>query len=318
MTNPAPIASTGRIDVHNHVVPPQWRQWLLDLSLTSGGLHIPEWTVDGALELMEKAQIATAILSASTPGVEPASDKEESRRTAREINEFCAQVVTDHPGRFGFWATVTLPDVDGALQEATYALDELNADGVILFANSKGVYLGDPRFDPLLEELDRRGSVVFVHPAELQASPVEGIPPFAADFLLDTTRAAINMVVHRTLERYQNLKVILSHAGGIVPYAADRIAASLTMTHPELAKDTTVAALRRFYFDTALSGSQFTLPSLLAFAEPDHVLFGSDYPYAPSREALWFTSKLDAYEDLDLPAVDRGNAECLLPRLMRD
>src|SRR5205085_9108680 len=121
-----------------------------------------------------------------------------------------------------FFATLTLPDVDGALAAADHALGELGADGVILEANSRGTYLGDPAFDPLMAELDRRAAVVFVHPAELPGPAVPGIPPYAADFLLDTVRAATNLVLHGVPRRFPNLRFILAHAGGFLPYADRR------------------------------------------------------------------------------------------------
>ena len=185
-----------------------------------------------------------------------------------------------HPGRFGFFASVPLPDVDGAVAAATYALDTLHADGVLL-ANARGSYLGDPAFEPLMSELDARRAVVFVYPADLPGPAMPGIPPFAADFLLDTTRAAYNLVAHDVPGRYRRVRFILAHAGGFVPYAAHRMAISLAgdgVSNPAEPLD----AFRSFYFDTALSGSPTALPSLLAFAHPGHVLFGSDWPFAPA------------------------------------
>ena len=304
---------TGRIDTHQHIVPPRYRRWLLDKGLTAGGRAIPEWSAESALELMGDNRIDTAIVSVSTPGVEPAVDLDGGRSLARELNEFTAGVVADRPGRFGFFATLTLPDVDGALREAAYALDELGADGVVLLANSRGVYLGDPAFDPLLEELNRRGAVVFVHPSHLPADPVPGLPPYAVDFLLDTTRAALNLAHSGSMDRYPNLKIILSHAGGFLPYAAQR-AANVASPQGEGNDDDGLRIMRKFYFDTALSSSPYALPSLLAFADPTHITFGSDWPYAPAARSIRFTRSLDDYRDIDHAAINRGNAEALFPR----
>jgi predicted TIM-barrel fold metal-dependent hydrolase len=241
----------------------------------------------------------------------------EARTWARRVNEFSAQVAADHPGRFGFFATLTLPDLDGALEEARYALDVLNASGVILLANTHGTYLGDPSHEPLLEELGRRHAVVFVHPSELPCAAVPGIPTFAADFLLDTTRAAYQLVAHGCVRRHPELRIILSHAGGFVPYASHRMAIAIAeQLGPKL--DDVLNDFRSFYFDTALSGSPAALPSLLAFAKPDHVLFGSDWPFAPEAAVGYFTYQLDAYAALDgiaREALDRGNASRLFPHL---
>lgn len=302
-----------RIDTHQHIVPPAYAAWLAERGITAGGLPIPDWSIDRAIEFMDESGIQAGIVSVSTPGVHLGDDAE-ARRMARQVNEFAAEVVARHPHRFGFFATLTLPDVEGAVAEATHALDTLQADGVVLLANVRGTYLGDASIEPLMVELDRRHAVVFVHPSDLPAEPVPGIPPFAADFLLDTTRAAINMARAGWTERFPNVKVILSHAGGFVPYAAERIA---RICAPEGSTADGIARLRRFYFDTALSSSPYALPSLLAFADPERITFGSDWPYAPKQRSLHFTRLL---EDFELEpsvrqAIEQGNARRLFPRL---
>lgn len=309
MTNPP---SPQRIDTHQHMVPPFYAQWLAARGITAGGLPIPEWTAEGALDLMEAAGVAMGMLSVSTPGVHLGDDGQ-ARDMARQVNEFAASVVQKHPSRFGFFATLTLPDVEGAIAEARYALDVLKADGVVLLTNVGGVYLGAPAWEPLMAELNSRKAVVFVHPSDLPGPGVEGIPPFAADFLLDTTRTAIHYAKSGCLERYPDLKVILSHGGGFVPYAAERIA---RICSPDGANEGGIARLRQFYFDTALSSSPYALPSLLAFADPTHITFGSDWPYATKARALHFTGMLDSFE---MPqalraAIHRGNAGRIIPR----
>ena len=312
-----------RIDVHHHAVPAPYAEWLRTKGISdAGGRALPAWSPEESLRLMDEQGIATAILSVSAPGVHlapgPQGD-EEARAMARRVNELLARVVQDHPGRLGFFATLTLPDVDGALEEAAHALDTLRADGVILLANTHGEYLGAPEHEPLLAELNRRRAVVLVHPRELPGPAVEGIPPFAADFLLDTTRAAYRLVLSGAVARHPNLRIILSHAGGFVPFASHRLAMGITATTQRSPFDV-LDDFRRFYFDTALSGSPAALPSLLAFAAPGHVLYGSDFPFAPDVAVAYFTSQLDAYDALDAAghdAVDRRNAETLFPRLAR-
>ncbi|NEB03495.1 amidohydrolase family protein [Streptomyces sp. SID13726] len=309
------MTGTARIDTHQHVVPPFYADWLAAAGIVSGGLPIPRWDAESALALMDDIGIESAVLSVSTPGVEPGA-QDEARAMARSLNEFCARLRDRVPARFGFFATLTLPDVDGAVREAGHALDELGADGVILLANSRGVYLGDSAFDPLMEQLDRRSAVVFVHPSTLPADPVPGLPPYAADFLLDTTRAAVNLARSGCLERYPNVKIILSHAGGFVPYAAERLAQHCA---PQGTIEDGLARMRRFYYDTALSSSPYALPSLLAFADPTHITYGSDWPYAPSTKSAHFARLLDEFSlpDIQRRAIDRGNAEALFPRLAR-
>lgn len=311
----------GRIDVHQHIVPPAYVAWLASAGMRdAGGRDLPAWSVDDALALMERHDVATAVVSVSTPGVHLRPGAEHhavARAKARELNEFAARLTRDHPGRFGFFATLPVLDVAGALEELAYAFDTLRASGVILLANVHGRYLGAAEDEPLFAELERRSVVVFVHPSELPGARVDGVPPFAADFLLDTTRAAYRLVRNGFVRRYPSIKVVLSHAGGFVPYASHRLTAAIaadTQRSPlEVLED-----FAGFYFDTALSGSPAALPSLLAFAKPGHVLFGSDWPYAPSIAVGYFTAQLDAYAPLDAAghgAVDRGNAELLFPEL---
>ena len=308
-----------RIDVHQHIVPPLYAAWLKAQGVhDAGGRELPAWSAEEALAVMDAHGIERAILSVSTPGVQVGTQRNdgEARKLARELNEFTARVASDHPGRFGFFATLTLPDVDGALVEAGHALDTLGADGVILLANTQGRYLGDPGDDPLLAELSRRRAVVFVHPSTLPGGTAPGVPAFAADFLLDTTRAAYRLVQGGAVRRHPQLRIILAHAGGFLPYASHRLMAALLAeggrSPAEIQSD-----LRSFWFDTALSGSPAALPSLLAFAKPGHVLFGSDWPYAPAPAVAYFTGQLDAYAALDAAgrtAIDRENAAALFAK----
>ena len=308
------MATLGRIDTHHHVVPPAYAAWLRKKGIEAGGLPIPEWSADSAIALMDKLRIQTSIMSISTPGVHLGDDAE-AREKAREMNEYAADVVRKHPARFGFFATLCLPDVKGSIDELAYAFDRLHADGVVLLANSRGIYLGDRVFDPLFDELNKRNAVVFVHPSHLYGlEPLKGIPPFVADFLLDTTRAAIRLGRSGTLDRCPNLKIILSHAGGFVPYAAYRIAGAAS---PKRDFADGLEQLKKFYFDIALSGTPAALPSLMTIARPDHILFATDWPYATDAIAGMFTSMYEGYalSETQRASIDRGNAEALFPRL---
>ena len=153
-----------RIDTHSHVVPPAYLEWLRSEPAFPG--PFVEWSREAALDFYDANGIAAAILSISSPGVRlpGTDDADTTRRLARQVNEYSADVVRSAPDRFGFFATLTLPDIDGAIAEATYALDELDADGIVLMTSTDGVYLGDPSVAPLLDFLGDRGAVVFVHP----------------------------------------------------------------------------------------------------------------------------------------------------------
>jgi predicted TIM-barrel fold metal-dependent hydrolase len=306
-----------RIDVHQHLLPPDYLAALRDKGIdAAGGMPLPKWSAEGALAVMDANSIASAILSVSAPGTHFGDDAE-ALALARSCNEFCAELAEKHPDRFRYFATLALPDVAGSVREATHALDHLDANGIILLANSLGTYLGHPDLDPLMAELDARGTVVFVHPAALPGPAAEGIPPFAADFLLDTTRAAYNLVRHGIPRRFPNITFILSHAGGFVPYAAHRLALSVGAATARDPADV-LTDFAGFYFDTALSASPTALPSLLAFAKPGHILFGSDTPFAPDSIVSYFTQGLDASDLLDDQQrhdINRGSAELLFPTL---
>lgn len=309
------MTDSARIDVHQHFLPPSYGAALTAQGVTSGGWPMPSWSAEGAVEAMDEAGIATGILSISAPGTH-IGDNAQARELSRASNEFGAELVKDRPTRFGLFASLPLPDVDGALAEAAYALDTLGADGVALMTNAHGRYLGDPAFEPLWAELDARGAVAFIHPTETELPMLKSAPAPIVDFPFDTTRTAVDMAMAGVLSRYPNMKVILSHAGGALPYLAHRVAATASVVS-SLSPEAILAELRRFYFDIALSGSPTALPSLLAFADPGHILYGSDRPFAPNPTITYFDGYLDTHERSEgqSDAINRGNAEVLFPRL---
>ncbi|GHG90405.1 amidohydrolase family protein [Streptomyces lanatus] len=305
-----------RIDVHQHLIPSLYRDALAASGITeAGGRALPDWSPEAALESMDLLGTETAILSVSTPGTGFLTDPDEAAGLARRLNDHCAELTAQHPARFGWFATLPMPDVAASAREAGRALAELGADGVTLLANNRGAYLGAEGQDALWEVLDEHGAVVFVHPAELPAPAVDGILPFAADFLLDTTRAAYLLVRNGVPRRYPNIRFILSHGGGFVPYASHRMAVAIAGDIGRGPHDV-LDDFRGFHFDTALSSSPAALPTLLAFARPGHVLFGSDWPFAPAAAGQYFAAGLDSGVDPDtLATINRTAAEALFPRL---
>lgn len=283
-----------RIDVHTHVVPPLWAQDLPSHGGDPSGWSVPEWSPEAHLAYMNDNAIATSMPSLTAPSV-VGWQGDERRAMARRVNEYVAGLAKEHPGRFGNLATIPLPDAEGAVTEAAYALDELGADGVTLMSNYDGVYLGDSRFEPLWRFLDERGAVVFIHPAHPQMENLDGVPGPVVDYPFDTTRNAVHMVYNGILDRFADTKIILSHAGGFVPFSARRFAEVGAMLHPDgPSADDLLGTFRRFYFDTALSSGRSAISSLVEFADPERILFGSDFPYAPARIAGKFTMILDS------------------------
>lgn len=298
-----------RIDTHHHVVPPFYRDWLAEKGVSGGGLPIPRWDPVTDLALMDSLQIQSSILSVSIPGVEP-GEREEARTMARRLNEFAADMKREHPDRYDFFATLTLPDVDGALRELVHALDDLGAAGAILPANAGGTYLGDPAFDELFTELERRHAVVFVHPSVPPGPGAPGLPAYMADFLLDTVRAAMHLSRTGTLTRCPGISIILAHGGGFLPFAAARL---MRFADPD-DRFGGGESLRRFYLDSALASSPFALPSTLAWADPTRLTFGTDSPYATDQWVEQFTQALDDYPEIDHAAINHLNARRLLSR----
>ncbi len=312
---------THRIDVHHHLIPDEYARALRDLGITEvAGRELPTWSAEESLATMDRHGIEVAVTSVSAPGVH-FGDSAAARDLARRCNEASAETVAAHPHRFGMFATLPMPDLDASIDEAVHALDVLGADGIVLMSSHHdGTYLGDGRFDPLLAELDQRSAVVFVHPAIPTIAsqiPVD-IPVFAMEFTFDTTRAAFNLAFTGALERYPNISWILSHAGGTVPYLVGRFDL-IWFQDPALVERAPkggTAYMSQLYYDTALSANPHALRSLAELVAPDHVLFGSDFPFAPDIATGMQVAGLAAYPGFDESErhlVERDNALRLLP-----
>jgi 6-methylsalicylate decarboxylase len=311
------------VDVHQHVIPPAYREALRREGLISPiqGVDYPEWDLDETLEMMDRRGIAAAILSVTDPGVSFVEGVS-ARTLSREVNEFMADLVRERPHRFGGFAVLPLPDVDAALDELGYALDVLQMDGIGLMTNYRGVYPGDTLLDPILAELDRRKVPVFVHPATPPSDGRAdfGLPVSLYEFTFDTTRMVANLLYSGTLDRYPGLRVILSHAGGTVPYLASRLTYGPTINAGliDRAPRDLVASLRRLYYDIAMSASPYALPSLRALVDPEQILLGTDFPFMPEQTTAETLEGLTAYagfDDAELDGVRRANALALFPRL---
>ena len=307
-----------RIDTHHHAIPTEYRNLLRKAGIDeTGGRAVPDWSPEGSLQTMSELGVGAAILSVSAPGTTFLPNPADAATLASDVNDYLATVVAAQPDRFGFFATVPMPHVDESAAEVVRSIDELHADGVVVLANAAGVYLGQDGQDDLFAALDARSAVVFIHPADLPCPTVDGVLPFATDFLLDTSRAAYLLVRNGICRKYPNIRFILSHAGGFVPYASHRMAIGIMSDTGRSVLDS-LDDFAGFYFDTALSSSAAALPSLLAFAKPGHVTFGSDWPFAPVAAGKLFAAGLEAYPGLGADAraaIERTNALALFPRL---
>ncbi len=321
------VGSPTRIDVHHHMAPGAYAQWLRENGVKPGGLEIPEWTSQKSLKFMNRMGIRTAILSVSAPGTW-LGDRAQSLYWARWLNEAAARICHINPNRFGYFATLPLPDIDAAIAEAEHCLDHLQADGVVLLSNTDGVYLGDPFYAPLLEYLNERKAVVLVHPADLPAAPLPEVPAYVADALLDTTRTALSLINADALDTYPQIRFILANAGGFLPFIAYRVLLAhlgqesrssqmLAFLQRKRELPERVKLLQRFYYDLAMSSTSAAMPSILAVADERKIVFGTDFPFAPSAAVRML---LDQYENYDLKLhehqnIDYRNCYSLFPRL---
>ena len=311
----------SKIDVHHHVLPQFFRD-----AQSAGGYPstayraFPDWTPETSLALMDRLDIRTAVLSFSAPGIY-FGDAAVTRDLARRCNDYLAECVARYPGRFGGFASLPLPDVDAALREAARALDELQLDGIVHLTQTANRYAGCPEYQPVYEELNRRRAVVFIHPTYAPKSAEEGyvVPRPVVDYPGESTRAVTNLVFTGTLERNRDIRFVISHAGGMLPFIAHRIAIFDDLTpHRKNYPEGVMPYLRRLYYDTALSGDPVVLDTLLRLVGPSQILFGTDYPYVPDATAERETRVTDAYPGFDAAArarVERENAWGLFPRL---
>lgn len=287
--SPAP-RGRYRIDLHAHFLPPEYRSALLEHGhFTIGGYPTPQWSPESAIDFMDRWGIQAQALSVSDPGVSFLRGKD-ARDLARYCNTYAARLFRTHRSRFGAFAVLPMPDVAASIAELEYALDTLHLDGVVLLSAYDGVYLGDPRFEPLMAVLNARKAFVFVHPAAIpdNAKPSLPLPDFLEEFTFDTTRAATLMLAGGTLRRYPGIRFQLAHAGGTLPFLSWRIGVAsetpIGTRWPAGAPRPSALdiqnLIRTFYFDTALSASEAAMRSVLAVAPRSHIVFGSDWPFS--------------------------------------
>jgi len=296
-----------RVDVHHHVVPPQFAD-------DSMPIKLPD--IDVQLRSMDRWHIQTAVTSL-TPRV-LLKNRHQLGDAARTCNEFQAQMVREHPARFGAFALLPLPDVDAALEEISYALDVLRLDGVGMFSSVTDTYLGDPLFDPVFDEINRRKAVVFIHPTHCEAAEHTGLraPPFVVEYVFDTTRAIVNLIFTGTLKRCPDIRFIVAHGGGTVPFLAQRISMLEGHRHAKGVTDV-LPTLRSLYYEIASTTAQFALRSLQEVADPTHILWGSDLPFVYGERLQEEVDHWEAYDGFDATArlnVEQLNAVKLFPR----
>jgi predicted TIM-barrel fold metal-dependent hydrolase len=314
----------GRIDVHAHFLPDVYRQALARAGLTTldGGFPAPAWSAEAALATMDRQGIATAIVSLSSPSAH-FLPRAERPALVRAVNDVGGELMRNHPTRFGYFATLPMPDIPAALAEMRRAFDLLGADGVVLQTNTDGTYLGSPAFAPVLTELNRRKATLFLHPTSPACFEALGLgrPAPLLEFPLDTTRTIVDLLYARSLQTNPDIKVIVPHGGAALPALIARIAAfaSLPIIEPRPASEAEVfETLERLYYDVALSAHPVPFAALRRIAPITQILFGSDWPFTPEAGVARNIHQLTQANGLSEPearAIARENAERVFPRL---
>jgi predicted TIM-barrel fold metal-dependent hydrolase len=300
--------NSQKIDVHHHIVPKEYLTALASIGIKNAvGEPFPQWDIENTLAFMDRQGIAIAINSISAPGIY-FGDNDFTQKLARKCNEISARMVNEYSSRFGAFAILPLPDIEASIVELEYALDTLKLDGVALLTNFGGIYIGDAHYDDLFYELNRRKAVIFVHP---NVPPLDTLPmiikPAVLEFVFDTTRAIVNLIHRGATKRFPDISFIFSHGGGTVPFITWRI----TFGNKKI-----INQLKRFYYDTAVSATPYTLSSLMSLVEPTQVLYGSDYPFSPERVVKLMNEGLQNYdfERETLTKIAQQNAISLFPR----
>jgi predicted TIM-barrel fold metal-dependent hydrolase len=304
------VAGLHRIDIHHHVAPPRYVE-------ETRALQQPPmlaWSPQRSIDDMDQAGVATAITSITTPGIWLGDDAQ-GRHLARICNDYAAELIRDFPSRFGMFAALPLPDTDGSLHEIEYGLDVLKADGVCLFTSYRDKWLGDPAFEPVMDELNRRKAVVYTHPEAPVCCRglIPGINESVIEYGTDTTRAIARLLFSGTAHRYPDIRWIFSHGGGTLPMLVERfVRAGLMPQNRPHVPDGVMTELLRFHYDVAQIAHPSGLSALTRMVPISRILWGTDFPFRLGPEYLKPLS--DFFGTADLQQIERDNALTLLPK----
>jgi 6-methylsalicylate decarboxylase len=314
----ATASAKAVVDTHHHICSSAY----LEMVKSRNGIHpyaeqvLRRASPEKSLEDMDKAGVSRSIMSLTTPGVW-FGEANEARKITREVNEYFAKLVSDHRGRYGMFAAIPLPDVEGSLKEIEYALDTLKADGIGLFTSYGEKHLGDAAFAPVFAELNRRKAVVYTHPRrpDCCAPLLPEISEAIIEYGTDTTRTIASLVFSGTAARCPDINFIFSHAGGTMPFLIGRF---IGLSHSPQFKgrmpNGVLHELQRFYYDLAQAANPGATSSLMKLVKITQVLFGTDYPYSTSAEHIEGLARC-GFSEGDLRAIHYENAARLLPRV---
>jgi len=312
MSNPA---ARRIVDVHAHLTPPAY---VADLA-GAGDLQPPtlNWTIGRHIEDMDKAGVELSILSVTTPGIW-FKDVARGRRLARLTNDSAAEMRQLHPKRISQFAAIPLPDTEGSLREIEYGLDVLKADGIAVFTNYGDKWLGDPAFDPVMDDLNRRKVVLYTHPITSDCCANIAVPVRDAviEYGTDTTRAIANWILRGCGARWPNIKVIWSHAGGTMPFLIERFdrLSGVASFKPHIPNGFRAEAAKYFY-DTAQSANPVSMGALKQVVPMSQIVFGTDFPFRTADDHVQRLVNGGVFSPDELRAIWRTNALPLMPRL---
>lgn len=325
-------AGPRRLDLHHHFASPKYKSRLAE-GKRQGWETFQPYEASKDIEMMDKGGIATAFLSVSTPGLwlgdDFAPERDRTIALARDMNDYGAQIVSDHKGRFGLFAALPLPDVDASLKEIAYAFDTLHADGVGLLTSYGNHWLGEKMFQPVFDELNRRNAVVFVHPTDAPCCHnLANQNPATLEWLTDTARSILSMIAgdprsvgsrggaeQSPATRYSNCKFIWSHGGGALIGVSSRVVGAVTQkdlsgTPPVNSR---LYHVRRFYYDTAGSANPILMQGIAKLAGASQIVFGTDYPFGNGASMGQGLQSVGFTAD-ELRGIDRENALRILPK----
>jgi predicted TIM-barrel fold metal-dependent hydrolase len=310
----------GKIDVHFHLIPQFFRDAIQDAGLMLPTASYPNWSPELSLGLMDEHEIAVAIASLVWPGA-GFLPGDKAAAFARRCNDYAADLVAKHPRRFGGFGTLPIHDMDAAIAEARYCLETLRFEGIGLFASYGERFLGDPAFDPLMSYLNGAKAVVHVHPSLHPSSRSLKLPwpGWLIEYVFDTTRAAVNLIFSGARARWPDIRFILAHAGGSLPYLALRLelAPMIETSLRSLSRDDILTGLRSFWYDNALSCGPQTMGTLSRVVADDHVLFGSDWPFCDEHvvaEEIGLLTASDFLAPNVVEMIEHKNAAELFPK----
>jgi predicted TIM-barrel fold metal-dependent hydrolase len=314
-----------RIDVHHHFEP---EVYLTYRRTHNVGLPPANWNVDKALEEMGKGGVETSICSITQPAF-PAGTVEEVRKAIRETNEAGAKYRTDYKGRFGNFAAIPMTDIDGSLREMEYALDTLKADGIgVMTSYPNNKWLGDPTFEPIWQEANRRKAVIYTHPVDPWCCRglLKDVNPNVVELATDTTRTIVSLIFTGTASKFPDIKFIVSHGGGTAPFIVERFLLGTTGelvpgvvtkgqngAPPAGATKGTLYELRKLFYDTANAANPIAMGALRKLVPMSQIIFGTDYWFRGAEETVKNLDTCGVFNAAELRAIYRDNVGALIP-----